>query len=97
MIYQRHISGLKVCTILAAGFYVIAPLTPTYAQAVSEIQDADSLELEESDLPPVIVTVTDKPVGYQGAPEWVYNTPSAVSVIGRETIKNASVRRCRRF
>ena len=104
MIYQKSIRksvftclpAFKVCSalqfILASGFYVIAPVTPTYAQAVLETQNADSLELEESDLPPVIVTATDKPVGYQGAPEWVYDAPYVVSVIGREEIKNTSVR-----
>ncbi|WP_319530454.1 TonB-dependent receptor domain-containing protein [uncultured Cohaesibacter sp.] len=33
--------------------------------------------------------------GFQGTPDWVYASPSAVSVISRETIKNAPVRETR--
>jgi hemoglobin/transferrin/lactoferrin receptor protein len=33
--------------------------------------------------------------GFQGTPDWVYETPSSVSVVSREAIKNASARNAR--
>ena len=33
--------------------------------------------------------------GFQGTPDWVYEEPASVSVVGREAIRNASVRNAR--
>lgn len=33
--------------------------------------------------------------GYQGTPDWVYETPASVSVVGREAIRSAGVRNTR--
>ena len=106
MIYQKPIKrcasvnahDFKVCTalqlILATGFYAFAPVMPAHSQSAVETHDVPSVEDEKetTELDPVIVTATDEPAGYQGAPEWVYEAPYAVSVMGREEIKNASVR-----
>ena len=93
---SETIRALKACTalqlIFAGAFCLSVSTMLSHAKPIPKNQDTHNTEDQETDLAPVIVTATGKPVGYQGAPEWVYSAPYAVSVIGRDTIKNASVR-----
>lgn len=78
---------------LLDGTGLIYEIDPSGIIIISRFQDAISADSDDASLLPVIVTASSgDPVGWQGAPEWVYETPRAVSVIGRGEIKNSNAR-----
>lgn len=54
---------------------------------------SDEMSEQETVTVPVTVTSSQRDVGYNGAPDWVYNTPGSTTVIGREEINRVSARR----
>ncbi len=65
-------------------------------QAAADLSEAEGTTVLEE------ITVTGKTgrnsiagTGYQGTPDWVYETPASVSVVSREAIQSAGVRNTR--
>ncbi|MDQ0133794.1 hemoglobin/transferrin/lactoferrin receptor protein [Neorhizobium galegae] len=76
--------------------------TSNRAAVIGAQQTVNGIATDDSSttLAPIIITAkTNRNAasgpGYQGTPDWVYETPSSVSVISREAIQNAPTRTTR--
>lgn len=87
----KALNGLHLA--LLASACVVINVLPATAQSQPEPHRIDQPATTNGQLEDIVVTASeDEPVGWQGAPEWAYETPRSVSVIGREEIKNQNVR-----
>lgn len=88
---SKALRGLHLA--LLASACVVTNVLPATAQSQPKSQQIDQPASTDGQLEDIVITASeDDPVGWQGAPEWVYETPRAVSVIGRDEIKNSNTR-----
>ncbi|WP_109317162.1 TonB-dependent receptor [Pseudovibrio ascidiaceicola] len=95
-----NVSGFKelmtaqgALDVLLDGTGLVYEIDPSGIIIISSLQDTVSDGGGDPSLLPVVVTASSgDAAGWQGAPEWVYETPRAISVIGRDEIKNSNAR-----
>ncbi|MES0868341.1 TonB-dependent receptor [Pseudovibrio sp. SCP19] len=95
-----NVSGFKelmtaqgALDVLLDGTGLVYEIDPSGIIIISSLQNTVSAGDGDPSLLPVIVTASSgDAAGWQGAPEWVYETPRAISVVGRDEIKNSNAR-----